>query len=153
MDMRDTGDNIGGIHAAWIGLVSALGAFPVGGSDTTISESIMNLLDDIPIHPFRAGFRVSSTDMDQGMLYPKNFDTGIPSDSDTVQALISKYEGRDVVLIYQDLDFNIWLAFDKLEPGKFLSEFAGGQDPSDGKLYTLSISNPGTWKRSKLTVV
>ena len=151
--MRDYGDNIGGIHAAWLGLVSDLGAFPIGGVSTSISQAIMDMLEEIPIHPFRASFRKTGNDTDQGMLYPKNFDTAIPSDSEAVQELIQKYEGRDVVLIYQDLDFQYWLAFDRVEPGKFLSEFASGQEPNEGKLNTVTISNPGTWARSNLMVM
>lgn len=154
MDMRDYGDNIGGIHAAWIGLAAtALGSFPIGGTGTSIGAAALDNMEQIPIHPFRANFRQSVNDTDQGALYPKTFDTGIPSDSETVRDLITKYEGREVVLIYQDLDFEYWLVFDKAEPGKFLSEFASGMDPNEGKLHTLNISNPGTWPRTKLTVM
>jgi hypothetical protein len=151
--MRDTGDNIGGIHRAWISLVTGLGEFPSAGISESITQLKLEGMQEIVIHPYKAGYQESSSDSDQGLVFPKTFTNAIPSDTDAVRLLISKYRGKDVVLIIQDLDFSYWLIFDKLETGKFLSDFQTGVEPVEGKLNSITISNTCRNGRSKLTLV
>lgn len=151
--MRDTGDNIGGIGLAWIVLAKSTIPFPLSGGALTISLSDFEQMDDIPIHPFRAGFKQTPSDTDQGVIFNKTFDTGIPSNNNYVRDLIAKYQGQETLLIFQDFDFSFWLVFDKTEPGRFLSDFSSGVDPTDGKSNNMTISNMGTFSRVKLTLL
>jgi hypothetical protein len=151
--MRDTGDNIGGVKAAWIGLKSIAGSWPAlyDVSPSMLSAQLADL-DEIPLYPYRAGFTNPSQLTDQGLVFPKSFATVLTSDSAESIAFTDKYNGREVIMIYQDQDDRYWLAFDKAYPGMFLDNFSGGVDPTEGKSHSISITAEHPIGRRLLTL-
>lgn len=145
-------DNIGGVYAAYIRL-NGVFIFPTLQSSGGLDKIFLNTMDQIPIHPFRASFNSSPSETDQGILYNNVFETGVPSDHELVRNLVKQYQGREVILIIQDLDFQYWLIQDRIECGKFLSAFTTGTQPSEGKNHAITITGITTSPRLKLTLV
>ena len=153
VDMRDTGDNIGGVKAAWVGLRSIAGTWP-SLTDISPTMPLAQLADltEIPLYPYRAGFSQPSQMTDQGLSYPKSFTTTITSDSTESIAFTNKFDGQEIMLIYQDQDDRYWLVFDKVYPGMFLDNFTGGVDPSEGKSHAITIGGHNHINKKLLTL-
>lgn len=142
MDMREYGDNIGGVHEAWVGLAAIVQENP--------NPSILDGLDRLGLYPLLSRYQQTTADTEQGPIYTKSFNTPLLSDSEAVRAIADKYQGREVALIIQDLDFRYWLFFWNGHPGIFLSDFASGSAPADGKSHTVNITGTNTQPRKLL---
>lgn len=150
--MRDYGDNLGGIRRAWIGKFNQGGTWPSLSQPTNIiTAAQLEALTELPIYPYRAGYVNTPQDGEQGVTYSRSFDTGIPSDSAESRDLIDRFQGWPVMLIVLDIDGRYWMLFDAASPGKFISAFAAGVSPGDGKLHSMQISNTITTNRALLT--
>lgn len=153
MDMRDYGDNLGGIRRAWIGKFNLSGTWPsLSLVSNTITQSQLDALTELPIYPYRAGLSKVPSDTEQGPLYAVTFDTGIPSDSAETRDLIDSHQGWPVMLILLDVDGRYWMIFDSGYPGKFLADFNSGINPTDGKLHTVKIAGSHPMNRALLTL-
>lgn len=151
--MRDYGDNLGGIRRAWIGKNTVTGILPnLSQIANTITTAQLDTLTELPLYPYRAGVTDTPQDTEQGLVYSRSFDTGIPSDSDEIREMIHTYQGWPVILIVLDIDGRYWALFDRKNPGKFLADFASGVNPSDGKMNTVRIGNSIPFARSLLTL-
>lgn len=142
MDMREYGDNIGGVYEAWVGLAIIVQENP--------SPTILNSLDRLELAPLRSSYQQGTSDTDQGLIYSKTFSTSLLGDTEALRTLVDKYQGREVALIIQDLDFRFWLFFWNGNPGLFLADFASGASPADGKSHSLSISGTSAQPRKLL---
>jgi hypothetical protein len=152
MDMRDYGDNIGGIRRAWIGKFNLIGTWPsLSLVSNTLTQSQLDQLTELPIYPYRAGLSCAPTDGDQGLSYRNTLDTGIPSDSAESRTLIETFQGWPVILILLDHDGRYWMIFDTGNPGKFLTDFSSGVSPTDGKIHTVQISGSTVLPRAQLS--
>lgn len=152
MDMRDYGDNLGGILRAWIAKFNSPGPWPsLSLSDNSLATDQLDQLTEIPIYPYRAGLVTTPNDTEQGLTFSHTFNTGIPSDSEASRGLLTQFQGWPVILIILDVDGRYWMIFDPGNPGKFLSDFSSGISPTDGKIHTLKISGTIALDRALLT--
>lgn len=151
--MREYGDNLGGIRRAWIGKYDLAGTWPsLSLAGNTITQSQLDLLTELPIYPYRAGYTNVAQDGEQGVVYNRSFDTGIPSDSDATREILDTYQGWPVMLIVLNVDGKYWMLFDAGNPGKCLSDYSSGVTPTDGKMHSLKISGTIALDRCPLTL-
>lgn len=154
MDMRDFGDNIGGVKTAWIILASeAIGWPDLAGINTSITSAQLAAMEEFPIFPHRNGYNQPVSIGDQGATFDKGFSAGIPSDNDDIQDFIFKYFAKEVLLVMQDHDERYWLLFDQDNPGLAAANFSGGTDPTDGKNHAFTVGAIQEYPRKKLTLV
>jgi hypothetical protein len=152
MDMREIGDSIGGIYKVWISKAGTINPFPSTLTDGEITQTLLDAMELLPVHPYRPSYTETPTDTDQGQLHSKIFTTGIPLDTDTVRTMVTKYQSGYINMIIQDLEFKYWLIFGSVEPGFFVADYNGGRDPVDGKLINISISQTTVDPMRKLTL-
>jgi hypothetical protein len=154
MDMRDYGDNLGGIRRAWIAKFNIGGTWPsLSLSPNTITQTQLDQLTELPLYPYRAGYTNSPQDGEQGVSFSRSFDTGIPSDSAESRSLMDTFQGWPVILILLDIDGRYWMVFDAGNPGKFLADFSSGVSPTDGKMHTVQIRGTVALDRALLTLL
>lgn len=150
--MRDFGDNIGGIKAAWIldaAIAEGLPALPEGNS--TISLTQLGSMEEFPIFPHRCGFTQTLQINDQGAIFTKTFSAAIPSDNNVIREFMLRFFARQVTFIIQDHDDQYWLLFDQENPGLASVDFGTGTDPGEGKNHTFTISATHQYPRVNLT--
>lgn len=151
--MRDYGDNLGGIRRAWIGKFNLAGTWPsLSLAANTITTDQLDALTELPLYPYRAGISNTPQDTDQGLIYSRSFDTGIPSDTSEIWDMIETYQSWMVMLIVLDIDGRYWMIFDSGNPGRFLADFSSGVSPNDGKMHTVRITNTIAMNRALLTL-
>lgn len=150
--MRQVADNVGGINAVWIADPSAfslIGEFQV---QALISQNMIDSMKPVPIYPFQTDFSETPSDSDQGTIYNKTLTSAVLP-TDPLALALAPYQGRQVVMIYQDLDFFYWMACSKGEPLLFSSDFAIGKNPNEGKSMAISITGTNSHPKKLLTVI